>query len=111
MPKTPHKDVDDDEETEGGFRGVFPDLKMPREILGSLFDFADKSKNDLSAIVGQELKNLLKKVDARELLLKLLSQGTIEIDAKIRIVPSKGHDNEEKEVKKARKSRRKPPKT
>jgi hypothetical protein len=40
-------------------------------------------------MVEKELKKLLEKVDAKDLLLKLLSQGTIEIDAKIRIVPGR----------------------
>jgi hypothetical protein len=61
---------------------------LPREFWAAITELADKGKKDLSAVASEELKKLLQKVDAKELLLKLLSQGTIEIDAKIRIVPS-----------------------
>lgn len=70
--------------------------QLPRELLSAISDLADKGKKDLSAVVGEELKKLMEKVDAKDLLLRLLSQGTIEIDAKIRIVPSEKKAKEKK---------------
>ena len=75
--------------TEEGLRSLAGQVKLPKELLGLALAQAEKTKDDLGRIVTDEVRRFLQSERLREEFLKTLAGMTIEIDAKVRLVPSK----------------------
>jgi hypothetical protein len=73
--------------TEEGIRSLVKDLKLPKEILGSLVSQADRTKGDLVRVMGQEMRAFLQSAKVREDLVETLQQLTFEVKAEIKVKP------------------------
>lgn len=73
--------------TEEGIRSLAGQLKLPKELLGLALAQAEKTKDEIGRIVGDEVRRFLQSEKLREEFLKLLTGMTIEIDAKVRLTP------------------------
>ena len=79
---------------EEGVRTLASQLKVPKEMLGVVLEQAEKTKEDLSRVVSEELRRFLQSDKVRRELLKLISGMTVEVRAEFRLVPRKGDDTE-----------------
>jgi hypothetical protein len=77
--------------TEEGIRSLAGQLKLPKEALGFLVSQAEKTKDDIGRIVSDEVRRFLQSDKLRQEFLKLLTGTTIEINAKVRLVPEGKH--------------------
>ncbi|MFB1482695.1 hypothetical protein [Corallococcus sp. RDP092CA] len=73
---------------EEGLRALAGQLKLPKEALGFLLSQAEKTKDDISRVVTEELRRFMQSEKLRDEFLKLLSGMTVEVKAQIRLVPS-----------------------
>jgi hypothetical protein len=71
--------------TEEGIRSMVKELKLPKEALGFVLAQADKTKSEVTRVVGAELRKFLESTRLREDLLELIGQLTLEVDATIQI--------------------------
>lgn len=71
--------------TEEGIRSLVKELKLPKEALGFVLAQADKTKTEVTRVVGSELRKFLESTRLREDLLELLGQLTLEVNAEIQI--------------------------
>ncbi|MBU8894722.1 hypothetical protein KRR26_03860 [Corallococcus sp. M34] len=78
--------------TEEGIRSLSGQLKLPKEALGFILSQAEKTKDDLTRVVSEELRRFLQSEKLRDEFLKLLSGMTVEVKAQIRLVP---HEKDE----------------
>lgn len=74
--------------TEEGIRGLASQLKLPKEVLGLVLSQAEKTKEDVTRVLSDELRRFFQSETLREEFLKLLAGTTIEIKAEVRLVPS-----------------------
>ena len=74
--------------TEEGIRSLAGQLKLPKEVLGFILSQAEKTKDDLGRAVSDEVRRFLQSEKLREEFLKLLTGMTIEVNAKVRLLPS-----------------------
>ncbi|MGI5863456.1 MAG: hypothetical protein ACOX6T_15575, partial [Myxococcales bacterium] len=81
--------------TEEGIRTMVKDLKLPKDVVGYVVGQAERSKDELFRVIGEELRGLFQSAALRRELVKLLSNMTIEVKAEIRVRP----DGEAPEVK------------
>src|ERR1700734_4050538 len=58
--------------TEEGIRNLAGQLKLPKEVLGYIITQADKTKGDLTRVIGDELRRFLNSELLRQELLKML---------------------------------------
>lgn len=79
--------------TEEGIRNLAGQLKLPKEALGFILGQAEKTKDEVTRVVTEELRRFLQSEKLRDEFLKLMSGMTVEIKAQIRLVPQ---DKEEK---------------
>jgi hypothetical protein len=73
--------------TEEGVRTLVKDLKLPKEIVGFITSQADRTKGEVTRIIGDEIRRFFESAALREEFLKLLSRMTIEIRADVRLRP------------------------
>jgi len=73
--------------TEEGIRSLAGQLKLPKEMLGYIVGQAEKTKDDVSRVVTEEVRRFLQSDKLREEFLKLLSSMTIEVKAEVRLKP------------------------
>src|SRR5499427_7481380 len=73
--------------TEEGIRSLAGQLKVPKEVLGFIVSQADRTKDELSRMLSDEVRRFLQSDRFREEFLKLLSGMAIEINAEVRLVP------------------------
>lgn len=85
--------------TEEGIRTYVKDLKLPKELMGFVVGQAERSKDELFRVVGQELRHFFESAALRRELTRLLSEVTIELKAEIRLKPSGEGGLPEPEVK------------
>lgn len=71
--------------TEEGIRSLVKELKLPKEAIGFVVAQADKTKTEVTRVVGSELRKFLESTRLREDLLELLGQLTIEVNAEIQV--------------------------
>jgi len=57
------------------------------EPLISLLGQADKTRKDVMQMMARELKTFLDNIQVQDILRKVLSNATLEVEAKIRLVP------------------------
>lgn len=72
---------------EEGIRKMAGQLKLPKEALGFVLQQADKTKTDVSRVIGEELRRFLNSELLRQELLQMLSGMTVEIKAEVRLRP------------------------
>ena len=81
--------------TEESLRGMVSDLKLPKEILGSVLDSANKTKNELIQSLSQDiLKRITDKVDPLAFVQELLARNEIELSVRISVKPKPGQKRE-----------------
>jgi hypothetical protein len=81
--------------TEEGIRSLAGQLKLPKEMLGYIVGQAEKSKDEVSRVVSEEVRRFLQSDKLREEFLKLLASMTIEVKAEIRLKPRAPGDEPE----------------
>ncbi|RKH48935.1 hypothetical protein [Corallococcus llansteffanensis] len=81
--------------TEEGIRALAGQLKLPKEALGFILSQAEKTKDDISRVVTEEMRRFMQSEKLRDEFLKLLSGMTVEVKAQIRLVPSEKAEKEE----------------
>lgn len=80
--------------TEESLRGMVSDLKLPKEILGSVLESANRTKNDLVQNLSQEvLRRIMDRVDPLAFVQELLSRNELELSVKISVKPKPGSGN------------------
>ena len=73
--------------TEEGIRTMVRDLKLPKEVIGFIVGQAEKSKSDLTRVIGDEIRRFFENPALRQEIIKLMSEVTIEIKAEIKLKP------------------------
>ncbi len=73
--------------TEEGIRNLVGELKLPKELIGALLAQADRTKQDLVRILGEEVRRFLESSQLHEELFKLLTDVTIEVKTEIKLHP------------------------
>ncbi len=73
--------------TEEGVRALVKELKLPKEIVGFITSQAEKTKTDLTRVIGEEVRRFFESAALRQEFLKLLSSMTIEVRADVRLKP------------------------
>src|SRR5262249_28248829 len=73
--------------TEEGIRTVAGQMKLPKELLGLILAQADKTKVEVSRVIGEELRRFLNSELVRKEFLQTLSGMTVEIKAEVRLRP------------------------
>jgi len=85
--------------TEEGIRNLAGQLKLPKEVLGLLLAQADKTKDEISRVISDEVRRFLQSERLREEVRKLLSGTTVEIQAHVRLVPDASNPSGAPELK------------
>ncbi|MCP3104893.1 hypothetical protein LZ198_39110 [Myxococcus sp. K15C18031901] len=73
--------------TEEGIRNLAGQLKLPKEALGFILSQAEKTKDEVTGAITEELRRFLQSEKLRDEFLKLISGMTLEIKAQVRLVP------------------------
>jgi len=73
--------------TEEGLRQLAAQLRLPKDLLSGILSQADKTKEELGRIVGEEIRHFLQSKLAREGMAKLLEDMKLEVKAEIQLVP------------------------
>lgn len=95
--------------TEEGLRQLAGQLRLPKDLLSGVLSQADKTKEELARIIGEEVRAFLNSELAREGMAKLLKDMKLEVKAEIQLVPRQKPAPQEKPpppVKKASPRRR-----
>jgi hypothetical protein len=77
--------------TEEGLRNLAGQLKLPKELLGHILAQADRTKGEVSRVIGEELRRFLNSEVLRKEMLQMLSGMTVEIRAEVRLRPDPEH--------------------
>jgi hypothetical protein len=72
--------------TEESIRGALSDLKLPKEVLNSLLQGANRSKEELMNRVGNEVIKLISKIDFVKEASRFVEEHKFRISAEIDIV-------------------------
>lgn len=75
--------------SEESVRRLAGQLKLPKEALGFLLTQAEKTKDELGRVVGDEVRKLLQSDRVRDELLKMIAGMTIEVRAEVKLVPDR----------------------
>jgi hypothetical protein len=75
--------------SEEGIRRLASQLKLPKEVLGTLLAQAEKTKDDLGRVVSEEVRKFLQSERLKDELLKVFSGMTIEVKAEVRLIPDR----------------------
>lgn len=73
--------------TEEGIRNLVGELKLPKELIGSLLAQADRTKQDVVRVLGEEVRRFLESAALHEELGRLLTDMTIEVKAEVKLKP------------------------
>ena len=73
--------------TEEGLRNLAGQLKLPKEMLGYLASQAERTKDEVTRVLSEELRRFLQSERLREEWVRLLKGMTLEVKAQIRLVP------------------------
>lgn len=74
--------------TEEGIRKAVNDLKLPKEAFSYLMNQADKTRNEATRIVRNEVRRFLNSDAFKQELGRLVSGLTLEIKAEVRLRPN-----------------------
>ena len=75
--------------SEEGIRRLAGQLKLPKEALGFLLHQAEKTKDEIGAVVSEEVRKLLQSDRLRDELLRMIAGMTIEVRAEVKLVPDR----------------------
>lgn len=75
--------------SEEGIRRLAKQLKLPKEALGFLLQQAEKTKDEIGRVVGDEVRKLLQSERVRDELLKMIAGMTLEVRAEVKLVPDR----------------------
>lgn len=78
--------------TEEGIRALAGQLKLPKEALGFVVGQAEKTKDEVTRVLIEEIRRFLQSDKLREEFFKLLAGMTVEVKAEIRLVPEKSDE-------------------
>jgi len=73
--------------SEEGIRKLGSQLKLPKEALGFILSQADKTKVEVTRVIGEELRRFLNSELLRQELLQMLTGVTVEIKAEVKLRP------------------------
>ena len=73
--------------SEDALRGTLNDLKLPKEAMHYVVGQADKTKRELVTTIARETRSFLGSIEIDKLLARALAGTTIEVSARIRVVP------------------------
>jgi hypothetical protein len=71
--------------TEEGIRNLVGELKLPKELIGSVLAQADRTKQEVLRVMTEELRNFLRSPVLREEFLDLLTDATLEVKAEFKL--------------------------
>jgi len=71
--------------TEEGIRNLVGELKLPKELIGSVLAQADRTKHEVLRVMTEELRSFLSSPQLREEFLDLLTDATLEVKAEFRL--------------------------
>jgi hypothetical protein len=74
--------------TEEAVRRFAQESQLPKEVAGYFVTQAQATKKEIYRIVAGELRDWLERLDLQQLLLKLLTSVTFEINTQVRLIPS-----------------------
>ena len=83
--------------TEESIRYYLKELKLPKDVLGSLLNGANKSKEELMNVVTNEVVNVIKKIDFVAEASRFVEDHKFKISAEIEVVKKK--DSSPSEIK------------
>src|SRR3989344_5387918 len=75
--------------TEESIRYYLKELKLPKDVLGSLLNGANKSKEELMNVVTNEVVNVIKKIDFVAEASRFVEDHKFKISAEIEVVKKK----------------------
>lgn len=73
--------------SEEGLRKLSGQMKLPKEALGFILSQADRTKTEVSRVIGEELRRFLNSELLRQELLQMLTGVTVEVKAEVRLRP------------------------
>jgi hypothetical protein len=73
--------------TEEGIRTLVKDLKLPKDVMRFVLGQAERSKDELLRIIGEEVRRFLESAALRREVMRLVSEMTLEIKAEVRLRP------------------------
>jgi len=99
--------------TEEGLRRTAAQLRLPKEALAGLLAQAERTKAEVSRVVVEELRRFLRSETLKGELAQILSGMSVEVKARIRLVPEDKAGKARREVKvtRLRAARRRRPKS
>jgi hypothetical protein len=71
--------------TEEGIRNLVGELKLPKELIGSVLAQADRTKQEVLRVMTEELRSFLSSPVLHEEFLDLLTDATLEVKAEFRL--------------------------
>jgi hypothetical protein len=79
--------------SEEGIRRLSAQLKLPKEVVGSVLSQAEKTKDEVTRAVSEEVRRFLQSDRLKDELVRLLAGMTIEVRAELRLVPQRTKDD------------------
>ena len=70
--------------SEESLRGAVSDLKLPKEAMFQFFNQAERTKADVTRVLGRELRTFLESLDVRRIARKALEGMIVEVHAEVR---------------------------
>jgi hypothetical protein len=80
--------------TEEGLRSLASQLKLPKEALAFVLSQAEKTKDDITRVMSEEIRRFLQSETLRDEFLKLFAGMTIEVKAQIRLLPKEDKEKD-----------------
>jgi hypothetical protein len=84
--------------TEEGIRTLAGQLKLPKEVLGYVLSQAERTKDEVGRVVGEEVRRFFQSELLRQEFLKLISGMSLEIKAQVRLIPRDKGEGESSQV-------------
>ncbi|MEK7691492.1 MAG: hypothetical protein AAB425_10790 [Bdellovibrionota bacterium] len=77
--------------TEETLRGMISDFKLPKELMGSIFESANRTKTEFFAKLSKEvMERVSDKVDVQALVEEVLAKNEIELSIRVKFHPRGG---------------------
>lgn len=70
--------------TEEGIRNAMTDMKLPKNVIASAVAQADKTKQEISAMIANEVRHFLERIKVEDIIQKAMIGQTLEIKATIK---------------------------
>jgi hypothetical protein len=99
--------------TEEGLRRTAAQLRLPKEALAGLLAQAERTKAEVTRVLVEELRRFLRSETLKAELAQIVSGMSVEVKARIRLVPDEkaGKARSEVKVTRLRTARRRRPKS